>query len=75
MAIVERDIAITSKDTSGNDIIYYPFTIVGNVDGAVATINGVGPDAQGNITVGLPTIDSVGNARTRSAGKYNYGKS
>lgn len=75
MAVIEHDIAITSKDASGNDIIYYPLTNIGNVDGAIATINGIGPDAQGNVTIGLPIIDAVGDVRTRSTGKYNYGKS
>ena len=74
MSVLEQDIALTSVDAGGNNIIFYPLTVVGNVDGAVATINGVGPDAGGNINVGLPTIDGVGSIRTRAAGKYNYGK-
>lgn len=53
MAVLEHDIAFTSKDAGGNQIIYHPITKVDNVDGAVASINNITPDANGNVTIDL----------------------
>lgn len=36
MGVIEKNIAITSKDAEGNQLLYYPFTKVDNVDGAVS---------------------------------------
>lgn len=51
MSVLEQDIALTSVDASGNQIIYYPVTIADNVTGAVKTVNNNAPDANGNVNI------------------------
>ncbi len=51
MALKEQDIVFTEKDSDGNTIIQMPITRVENVEGAVKTINGGKPDANGNVSV------------------------
>lgn len=51
MALKEQDIVFTDKDASGNTIIQMPITRVENVEGAVKTVNGVSPNAYGEVTV------------------------
>ena len=51
MALKEQDIVFTGKDASGNTIIQMPITRIENVEGAVKTVNGGVPDANGNVTV------------------------
>lgn len=75
MAVIEQDIALTTKDTGGNSVLLYPVTKVGNVDGAVSSVNGTAPDSAGNVKINIPTINNIGNARSRASGKYNYGQS
>ncbi len=52
MAVVEQEIVFTSKDSSGNTVIQYPLTTVEQVDGGVASVNGILPDADGNVEIG-----------------------
>ena len=54
MAVITKDLAITTKDDRGNQVLYHPFTTVDNVDNAVATVNGVQPDSQGNVSIPVP---------------------
>ena len=51
MALKEQDIVFTGKDSKGNTIIQMPITRIENVEGAVKTVNGGVPDANGNVTV------------------------
>ncbi len=51
MAVIEQDIVFTSKDGNGNTVIQYPLTTVEQVDGGVASVNGVLPDADGNVEI------------------------
>lgn len=51
MATVERDSLLITKDSSGNQTIHYPITKVDNVDGAVASINGIKPNSNGNVVI------------------------
>ena len=51
MALKEQDIVFTGKDSKGNTIIQMPITRIENVEGAVKTVNGGMPDANGNVTV------------------------
>lgn len=57
MAVITKDLAITTKDDRGNQILYHPFTTVDNVENAVATVNGVKPDSSGDVKVSadIPT--------------------
>ena len=50
MALKEQDVVLYSTDTSGNKVIQMPITRVENVEGAVKTIDGIAPDANGNVT-------------------------
>ena len=59
MALKEQDIVLTTKDAAGNTVIQMPITRVENVEGAVKTINGSGPDADGEVTVNTPTASST----------------
>lgn len=52
MAVVEQEIVFTTKDSSGNTVINYPLTTIELVDGGVASVNGIGPDADGNVEIG-----------------------
>lgn len=54
MAVITKDLAITTKDDRGNQVLYHPFTTVDNVDNAVATVNGVKPDSSGNVQINIP---------------------
>lgn len=54
MAVITKDLAITTKDDRGNQVLYHPFTTVDNVDNAVATVNGIQPDINGNVSIPVP---------------------
>ena len=56
MAVIEREIVFTTKDSSGNAVINYPLTTIELVDGGVASVNGIGPDADGNVEIGAMPI-------------------
>lgn len=56
MAVIEREIVFTTKDSSGNAIINYPLTTIELVDGGVASVNGIGPDTDGNVEIGAMPI-------------------
>ena len=47
--IVEQGIALTVKDAAGNTYLLYPVTTVDNVEGAVASVQGITPDSNGNV--------------------------
>ena len=51
MALKEQDIVFTTTDSNGNTVIQMPITRVENVEGAVKTVNGGKPDANGNVGV------------------------
>lgn len=55
-----QNIIFHTKDGAGNTVIYIPYTQVGNVEGAVATINGIAPDANGNVAIEVGDL-SVGS--------------
>lgn len=57
MTVITKDLAITTKDDRGNQVLYHPFTTVDNVDNAVATVNGVKPDSSGNVQI--PTYEPI----------------
>lgn len=61
MAVVNQKIIIHTKDGAGNTVIYVPYTTVDQVEGAVASINGVTPDENGNIVIemGDPSVGSL----------------
>ena len=57
MAVIEKEIVFTTKDSSGNTVINYPLTTVEQVDGGVAFVNGISPDVNGNVEIdvgGMP---------------------
>ncbi|MBQ6713154.1 MAG: hypothetical protein IJN28_05150 [Selenomonadales bacterium] len=55
MAVIERQTVIATKDKDGNTVMHYPVTSVKYVEGAVCTVNGIEPDANGDVLVaGLP---------------------
>ena len=53
MAVIEKEIVFTTKDSSGNTVINYPLTTVEQVDGGVASVNGNFPDADGNVEIDI----------------------
>lgn len=61
MAVVNQKIILHTKDGAGNTVIYTPYTNVEQVEGAVASINGVMPDENGNIVIemGDPSVGSL----------------
>lgn len=61
MAVVNQKIILHTKDGAGNTVIYTPYTNVEQVEGAVASINGVTPDENGNIVIeiGDPSVGSL----------------
>ena len=82
MALKEQDVVFTTKDANGNTVIQMPITRVENVEGAVKTVNGAGPNASGNVSVpnmSAATADAVGSAglvpapAAGSQGKYLRG--
>lgn len=50
MALKEQDIVFHTKDANGNTVIQFPITRVENVEGALKTVNGNSPGANGNIS-------------------------
>ena len=57
MAVLEQEIVFTTKDSGGNTIIQYPLTTIEQVDGGIASVNGIEPDGNGNVEIdigGLP---------------------
>lgn len=55
MAVIERQTVIATKDKDGNTVMHCPVTSVKYVEGAVRTVNGIEPDANGDVLVaGLP---------------------
>lgn len=73
MAVVEQEIVFTSKDSSGNTVIQYPLTTVEQVDGGVASVNGILPDADGNVEVDGAKYEVYGDVRSRASSKPTYG--
>ncbi len=82
MALKEQDVVFTTKDANGNTVIQMPITRVENVEGAVKTVNGAGPDNNGNVSVpnmSAATADAAGSAglvpapAAGSQGKYLRG--
>lgn len=82
MALKEQDVVFTTKDANGNTVIQMPITRVENVEGAVKTVNGAGPNASGNVSVpdmSAATADAAGSAglvpapAAGSQGKYLRG--
>lgn len=53
MTVIEKEIVFTTKDSSGNMVINYPLTTVEQVDGGVASVNGISPDANGNVEIDI----------------------
>lgn len=65
MALKEQDVVFTTKDANGNTVIQMPITRVENVEGAVKTVNGAGPNASGNVSfpeMSAATADAAGSA-------------
>lgn len=82
MALKEQDVVFTTKDANGNTVIQMPITRVENVEGAVKTVNGAGPNADGNVSVpnmSAATADAAGSEglvpapAAGSQGKYLRG--
>ena len=82
MALKEQDVVFTTKDANGNTVIQMPITRVENVEGAVKTVNGAGPNNNGNVSVpnmSAATADAAGSAglvpapAAGSQGKYLRG--
>ncbi len=67
MALKEQDVVFTTKDANGNTVIQMPITRVENVEGAVKTVNGAGPDNNGNVNV----TEYVHPSSGVTAGTYN----
>ena len=61
MTVVYQKTILHTVDGAGNTVIYEPYTNVTNVDGAVATVNGVEPDGNGNVNLemGDPSVGSL----------------
>lgn len=61
MAVTYQKVIIHTIDGGGNTVIYTPYTDVQQVEGAVASINGVTPDENGNIVfeLGDPSVGSL----------------
>lgn len=53
MAVIEKNVLLQSVDASNNAIVFNPLTVVKNVEGAVASINNILPDDNGNVTIDL----------------------
>lgn len=55
MTVTERQTVIATKDKDGNTVMHFPVTSAKYVEGAVRTVNGIEPDANGDVLVaGLP---------------------
>lgn len=67
MALKEQDVVFTTKDANGNTVIQMPITRVENVEGAIKTVNGAGPDNNGNVNV----TEYVHPSSGVTAGTYN----
>lgn len=73
MAVIEKEIVFTTKDSSGNTVINYPLTTVEQVDGGVASVNGNFPDADGNVEIDGAKFEVYGDVRSRASSKPTYG--
>ena len=51
MALKEQDVVLYTTDGDGNKVIQMPITRVENVEGVIKTVDGVAPDADGNVEV------------------------
>lgn len=49
--IKEQDIVLVSKEPDGTKVIQMPITRVENVEGGIATVNGIKPDSSKNISI------------------------
>ena len=49
--IKEQDIVLVSKESDGTKVIQMPITRVENVEGGIATVNGIKPDSSKNVTI------------------------
>ena len=59
MSVITKSAVLTSKDAEGNSVIYAPFTIADNVEGAVKSINNQFPNASGNVTLPIPDTSGL----------------
>lgn len=64
--IKEQDIVLVSKEPDGTKVIQMPITRVENVEGGVASVNNIKPDASKNITISQ--IDKATKAAQDSLG-------
>ena len=49
--IKEQDIVLVSKESDGTKVIQMPITRVENVEGGIATVNGIKPDSSKNVAI------------------------
>lgn len=73
MTLKEQDIVLTTTDENGNKVIQMPITRVENVEGATRTINGQGPDANGNVSIPIPSAYTLPNATSSTLGGVKIG--
>lgn len=76
MAVITKDLVITTKDSQGNTVVYNPYTNIDNVEGGVKSINGNTIDDYGdvkitlaNLGITISTTDLTPNTSTLENGK------
>lgn len=60
MAVITKDLVITTKDSQGNTIVYNPYTNIDNVEGGVVSVNGITPNSSGDIELNADNISDLG---------------
>lgn len=62
MAIIEREAALVTK-VGSDQVLLLPYTNIANVEGGVASVNGVTPDTSGAVTIPVATASKAGTMK------------
>ena len=65
MAIIEREAALVTK-VGSDQVLLLPYTNIANVEGGVASVNGVTPDTSGAVTMPVATATLASTVRLYS---------
>ena len=65
MAIIEREAALVTK-VGSDQVLLLPYTNIANVEGGVASVNGITPDTSGAVTMPVATATLASTVRLYS---------
>lgn len=71
--IKEQDIVLVSKEPDGTKVIQMPITRVENVEGGIATVNGIKPDSSKNISISKVSNASNADNATQATKAFQDG--